>query len=202
MSNPTDGVYAFVGLFPVMRTADHLAFRKLLRELDRQGSPFIAVRNVHRARLVIIDEAFFEGTPAAVDRFASRYLLFACDFDGSNSDDLARVLAMHAPEEVRKIWGYYCIGCPNMDDTVKRVGELSSYFRKCELGVNFFFSAQLDRPASEQDASVSGILRALELKRRFADFAAAHQFTPPADLRAEFQEFWRTYQTDMNVFVP
>ena len=115
MSNPTDGVYAFVGLFPIMRTADHLAFRKMLRELDRQGSPFLAVPNVHRARLVIIDEAFFEGTPAAVDRFASRYLLFVCDFDGSNSGDLARALAKHVPQEVRRIWRHYCVGCPDRE---------------------------------------------------------------------------------------
>jgi hypothetical protein len=121
--------------------------------------------------------------------------MFVCNFDGNDSDELATALVTHAPGLVEQIWGAYCLGCPDLNDLTTRDMEFVEYFRKCKLDVNFFFVAQLATDASGRDASVREILRALELKRRFADFVAANQLTPPDALKSEFQDFWKDYQS-------
>jgi hypothetical protein len=107
MPNPAGKIYSFVGLFPIEPATNCTALRQYLRSLDSdpRGSPLSAVNNIQTARLAIMDEAFFEGIPGRPDQFASRYLFFACNYDGSSVSHLTDRLAKNIPTDVRSIWG-------------------------------------------------------------------------------------------------
>jgi len=100
MSSSNGNIYGFTGLFPIKNDTDCSALRSTLRSLDNHplGSPLSSLDIVHMARFVIVDRLSFQGEPAKYDRLLSAYLLFTCDFDGSDIDDLVTAIMTKIPD--------------------------------------------------------------------------------------------------------
>jgi len=187
MSNLNGGKYGFTGLFPLSGDANHQGLRRVLRQMDRhpRGSPLSAVPIIHMARLVIIDDLPFQGEPARLDRLKSSYLLFVCDFDGDDPDQLVDALADHAQEITTQVWSH-CRGFPRVSPGQDRVGRrhLCEYFKRCQVETNLLL-------ADQADATLPQILTALMWKRQLTDFVESHQGADPVRLQQDFQTLWQ-----------
>ena len=188
MSSINGGKYGFTGLFPLRGDIDHVALRRILREMDRhpRGSPLSAVPIIHMARLVIIDDLPFQGDPAKLDRLKSAYLLFACDFDGDDPDQLVVALADGAQQTLVQVWSN-CRGFPGLPPGQGRPGRgnLCDYFKRCQLQTNLLL-------ADQPDATLPEIMMALTWRRHFSEFVERHQWIDAARLQQEFQTMWQT----------
>ena len=186
MGNINGKKFSFTGLFPIKENADLGSLRSHLRTLDQHpnGSPLSAVRMIHMARLVIVEALPFQGEPAAFDQLRSRYLVFACAFDGDSVAALVKALADAVPDVVDAIW-QHCIGFPGLVRPVATdPDDLAGYFRRCQVDTNLFLADQPDR-------TVPDILRALRAKQAFAEFLEHYQGEPPARLQKGFEALWR-----------
>lgn len=191
MSNVNGRKYGFTGLFPIKEHADCATLREHLRALDQHpcGSPLSALPIIHMARLVIIDRLPFQGIPAADDRLRSRYLLFACEYDGADVDTLVRALVQAIPDQVETIWGH-CIGFPGLTPPAPADGDgLVAYFKRCQVATNLFLADQPDRTVPE-------ILKALSAKQHFVAFLERHQGEAPQLLQQHFREMWQRVVDD------
>jgi hypothetical protein len=178
MANQNEDLYGFTGLFPIRR-GEVEALRTYLRGMDSDpnGSPLYRARRIHLARFVIVDHLPVEKYPAAYDTLRSVYLLVMCDFDGSSVAALVEAIVANARDVAEAIWGR-CRGCPSIGDTA----QLAGYFEKCQQPTNLFL-------ADQPKASVSSILSALELQRRFINFVQDHQDMPAENLQSAFEQF-------------
>ena len=187
MSNVNGSKYGFTGLFPLKGDANHQALRRGLREMDRhpRGSPLSSVPIIHMARLVIIDDLPFQGEPARLDRLKSSYLLFVCDFDGDDPDQLVGAMADAAHDVMVQIWSH-CRGFPEVPQGQARAwrGRVCEYFKRCQLETNLLL-------ADQPKATLPDILTALMWRRHFTEFVERHQGFDPLRLQQEFQAMWQ-----------
>jgi hypothetical protein len=172
-------------LFPIIREGrEHtLQLRTHLRAMDRDnayGSPLSEVKIIHMARFAIIDDLTYQGLPYKRDDLMSDYMLFLCDFDGSNVDALVAAMMAHIGKEMDAIWKH-CVAYPGPGCASK--DRLTAYFEQCQLETNLFLT---DRP----DDAVEDILRALVCKREFTKFVKDFQARSVGDQKAEFEAMW------------
>lgn len=188
MANQNGDKYGFTGLFPIApgKTAELRTLLRSFADLGTypRGSPFSAVRIIHMARLFIIDRLAYQGTPAKADTLNSDYLVFLCDFDGTNVDALLRTLAGDMSKEVERIWTC-CAGFPGIE-LHDRLGE---YFERCQITTTLFF-------ADQPQATVGEILKGLECRRSFNSLVRRVQSTPrnPDTLKKDFLDMWHDVQ--------
>jgi hypothetical protein len=187
MSNVNGNIYAFTGLFPIKGDADCGVLRSHLRSLENHpfGSPLSSLDIVHVARFTIIDRLAFQGEPAKHDRLSSAYLLFVCDFDGSDIEELVTAIVTKIPETFLTVWGN-CVAVPMVGFNPAANTDLIDYFRRCQLQTTLFL-------ADQPDASVTQILRSLALTRMFAGFAQQHQGKDPTLVQQGFQDMWQAF---------
>ena len=140
------------------------------------GSPLAEVGTTHMARLAVLDDVFYQAAPAAQDHLKSKYLFFSTNFD-SDLDSYVELLRTRIPDDVDRIWRH-CVGFPGTQDAA----AFREYFKRCQVDNAIFFS---DYP----DATVPGVLRALDVQRAFVDFIVRSQQAAPADLKQAFDEF-------------
>ena len=183
----SSNIYGFTGLFPIKTDTDCSALRSTLRSLDNHplGSPLSSLDIVHMARFVIVDRLSFQGEPAKYDRLLSAYLLFTCDFDGSDIDDLVTAIMTKIPDIFLAVWGN-CVAVPTIRRNPAANSDLTDYFRRCQIRTTLFLA---DRP----DATVTQILRSLALKRMFAGFVRQYQGEDPTLVQQRFQDMWQAY---------
>jgi len=189
MANQNGNKYGFTGLFPIAfgRTAE---LRRLLRsfsdlETYPRGSPFSEVPIIHMARLFILDRLTYQGTPAKADKLNSDYLVFLCNFDGSNVDVLLRMLIGTMENEMKETWSC-CVGFPG----IKPRDRLCEYFEKCQITTTLFF-------ADQPQASVGEILKGLVCRRNFNALVRHVQGAQnPATLKQEFLAMWHRVQAE------
>jgi hypothetical protein len=185
MSNLNGNIYGFTGLFPLKGDANCSVLRSSLRSLDSHplGSPLSSLDIVHVARFTIVDRLAFQGEPSKYDRLLSAYLLFACDFDGSDIDELVTAIATRIPDTFLAVWGS-CVAVPTVGRHPAANSDLIDYFRRCQVQTTLFLA---DRP----DATVMQILRSLALTRMFAEFVQQNQGEDPALVQQRFQDMWQ-----------
>ncbi|MGQ0649960.1 MAG: hypothetical protein ACT4P7_20605 [Gemmatimonadaceae bacterium] len=145
------------------------------------GSPFARLTNVHLARWVVLDDAFYESYRESVDHYASKYLLFTACFDGA-LEEFLEALRTRAAEEVQQVWSH-CTGFPGVGDA----GAFARYMRHCQIDTTFLFAAY---PTS----SLPQVLRALDAQRRFVAFLARHQGDGDEALQRAFRSFMSELQ--------
>jgi hypothetical protein len=185
--------YGYNGLFPIRDDRATRLLRAHLQLLDKHefGSPFSGTDLVHLARFIIIDQLPYQGYPAKPERRGPGFLVFMCDFDGSDVSELAQALATACPEAVHGVW-QHCDGFPfEGAEAVANGGaeQLAAYLRS-------FQSATLLYLADQPDATVGQILRAMRMQMRFADFVAAHQGSSAKTLRADFAKLWAALEQE------
>jgi hypothetical protein len=152
------------------------AIREELRLLDvHENSPFARIPTTHLARWVVIDDAPYEGTPAPLDRLASKYLLFTSNFDGDLYPylDLLRTAMPKALEAIYR----HCWSWPGVADRTQFV----EYMRACQVTTSFFFGAY-------PEATANDVLRALNSQRQVAAFIEKQQSAgwPAEELKQSF----------------
>ena len=107
MPNQNGNVYGLTILSPIINTPDgdvshDCAIRDYLALLPRDHrSPFAKISSTHLARLVVMDDVVFVGTPAREEHLKSKYLVFETNFDGDLDAYLA-VWRATPPDEVRR----------------------------------------------------------------------------------------------------
>jgi hypothetical protein len=169
-------------LFPIIREdrTHSLELRAYLRKMDGDpyGSPLSKVPLIHMARFAIIDDLPYQGVPYNRDDLLSDYMLFVCDFDGTNVDTLVAAMIANIKSEVKEIWKH-CVSYPGLASN----DAVTAYFERCQLRTNLFLA---DRP----DDGVADILRALVCKREFTKFLKDNQVRSVGDQKAEFEAMW------------
>lgn len=174
MSNTFGQAYGLTLLSPIRGghvdggPSRDIAIREALRRISALGeSPLASVATTHLARWVVIDDAPFEGYPATVDRFASKYLLFTSCFDGELAP-YVELLRTRIPDTINAVY-QHCHGFPGTSDA----RAFFDYITRCQVKTSFFFGAY-------PTASVDQVLRALEAQRRVARFIEQQQDAGPA----------------------
>src|SRR4051794_27850583 len=88
MANQSGSVYGLTILSPIIdddkATPSHdLQIRKYLAALStREESPFALAPGTHLARLVVMDDVIFVGSPVHEEHLNSKYLIFEANIDG------------------------------------------------------------------------------------------------------------------------
>ena len=179
--------YGYTALFPIKDTDSSVELRKILEIMGshERGSPFADVPLIHMARLIVWDNLPYQGYPAKTDRLKSSYLIFMCDFDGSQVGELAGSLVQNAPDLVNDVWGK-CSNFPYSSSamTGDTADRLTDYFTRYQVETSLFLS---DRP----DTTVGEILRSINLQVAFARFVERNQTATAKTLKSKFRTFWQ-----------
>ena len=180
MSNQSGTVYGLTLLCPILMDehaspSHDLQIRETLAALPRGGdSPFARAPGTHLARLVVMDDVIFVGSPAHEEHLNSKYLIFETNCD----DDAAQyfsLLARSIPETLDAVWSH-CTGYPGAAD----VSRFVAYMQSCQIETTFFFAAVNDK-------TVPQTLAALGTQRAVADLIARHPGCAPT--QSEFADF-------------
>lgn len=187
MANQSGSVYGLTILSPIIDdpnadTSHDCAIRNYLAALCKEEcSPFAKLSSTHIARLVVMDDVIYVGTPAREEHLQSKYLVFESNFDGDLDAYLAR-MASDIPELVDSVWSH-CVGYPGVRDPA----AFAAYMKKCQLNTTFYF-------ADVNNHTVQSTLRALKVQASVAEFIARHQGKPAAEMMAAFQAFYSRIQ--------
>jgi hypothetical protein len=182
MANKNGNIYGLTILSPIKQDAaapvsPSLELRKYLHELcAHERSPFARIRDVHMARLVVMDDVVFEGSPSHEEHLRYKYLVFEANFDGDLEPFLRKMLDA-AREEVGQIWRH-CEGFPGTADPDKFI----EYMKKCQLETTFYF-------VDVNDKTVPQTLKALQTQSAVAAFIQKHQGATGGGLREAFRQF-------------
>ncbi len=188
MANQNGSVYGLTLLCPIRdderATPSHdLQIRRYLASLPTGGaSPFAIAPYTHLARLAVMDDVIFVGTPAREEHLKSKYLVFEANTD-VDLEPYVTALAQHAPTEVDAIWSH-CAGYPGLADLAAFV----KFMKACQVPTTFFFAAVTDK-------SVTQTLKALATQRAVSDFIVAHQGMDPATVQQDFLGLAETLRT-------
>lgn len=182
MPNTARNVYGLTTLCPIENdSAENQSYGALIRhrlhELPLNERSFMAsVPNTYLCRLFVLDDVFYQGKPAALDRLASKYLIFNSNFHGDR-DTYLRGMWDAASETIREVWEF-CVGF----DQVTDASSFVEYIKKCQVKTTFLFNGSTDDELAEQ-------LKSLYLKQEFSKFAFHNAGKSPAALQKAFSEF-------------
>jgi hypothetical protein len=187
MANKSGSVYGLTVLSPIIddphaSVSHDLQLRMYLGGLPRdERCPFAKVTSTHIARLTVMNDVVFVGSPAKEEHLKSQYLVFESNFDGE-LDEYLRAMVTEVPEHVEAVWSH-CVGYPG----IKSVEAFQAYIKKCQLETTFYF-------ADVNDKTVSQTLRALQTQASVAAFIEANQGKPAAELQHAFLQFMQSLQ--------
>ncbi len=182
MPNQSGQVYGLTMLSPIIEDeridiCHATELRWYLASLPRdRTSPFAQISSTYLARLVVMDDVVYVGTPACEEHLKSRYLVFETNFDGDLDTYLTR-LAREVPQFVDGVWKH-CVGYPGLAD----ISAFIAYMKKCQINTTFFF-------ADVNNRTVQQTLKALQVQATLAHFIEKHQGKPPAEVQREFGAF-------------
>ncbi len=193
--------------------ADETRYRSTRLPLHEK-SPIAKVPNTYLARLFILDDVFFEDTPAndkifnfndvlslfsdhfrkdnwpKKDTLQSKYLIFSSNFYGDLDTYLSGMWENWCFSEdgqdygVKYVWEH-CVAF----DKVNSVSEFITYVKKCQLDSSLFFNGSTDEPLQEQ-------LKSLYLKQEFTKFAVENQGKSASEIQAAYKAFIDRVQPD------
>lgn len=156
--------------------------RKMLQKIDLQSvSPMACVPNTYLCRFYILNDVFYEGSPARDEHLKSSYLVFSSNFHGG-LDEYLSGFWQEAQDLAKKLW-QYCVAF----DQVKDEASFIAYIKKCQLETTLFFNGSDDHSLQQQ-------LKALYLKQQFSEFVVQHQGLSAEQTLQAFQQFIREHE--------
>jgi hypothetical protein len=188
MPNQSGSVYGLTILSPIIDDphadiSHDLQIRMYVGALHRdERSPFAKVSSTHIARLAVMNDVVFVGSPAIEEHLKSQYLVFESNFDG-DLDPYLQAMASEIPEHVDAVWSH-CVGYPG----TKNIEAFQEYMKKCQVTTTFYF-------ADVNDKTVDQTLRALQTQAAVAAFIEKHQGKPAEEIQQAFSAFFQTLQT-------
>ena len=187
MANQSGSVYGLPFFRPSLKI--HMqTFRMIFtcaciwaRCLAMSVAPFAKVTSTHIARLTVMNDVVFVGSPAIEEHLQSQYLVFESNFDG-DLDTYLRAMATEIPEHVDAVWSH-CVGYPG----IKNIEAFQAYIKKCQLTTTFYF-------ADVNNKTVDQTLRALQTQAAVAAFIEKNQGKPAEELQQAFTAFLKDLQ--------
>jgi hypothetical protein len=155
----------------VMRTRKHLLAMPL-----HENSPMAKIPNTYLCRFYVLNDVFYEGSPAKEEHLKSKYLVFSTNYHGDFETYLKEMWA-HAQSEIKAIW-QHCVAF----DKVENATDFVTYMKNCQVKNQLFFNGSTGDPLPEQ-------LKSLYLKQEFSRFAYENQGKSPEELQQAFQAF-------------
>jgi hypothetical protein len=176
-SNVSGQAYSLTVMAPIV--AEKVS--PLVNYLDGLGSgdesPLKNVEHTHFARWVVMDAPVFEGGHQRHDSWSAPRLLFTSNFDG-DLDRYLECLRVGLGEAADKVWGF-CKDYPGSEDPA----EFSAWIKRNQIDSSLFYTAY-------GEMTVEDVISSLSMRRRLTQFAATHQGSSDAELKAAFlQEF-------------
>jgi hypothetical protein len=173
MANRSGNAYGLTALIPIKngtlpRDEDsHCGHYSLIQDLledweINEKSPMAKVPNTYLCRFYVLNDVFYQGSPALEEHLKSKYLVFSSNFYG----DLTLYLQgmwENAEKELREIL-VHCVAF----DKVNSKGDFVDYIKRCQVYNNLFFNGSTDDSLKEQ-------LKSLYLKQAFSHFVFTHQ---------------------------
>lgn len=151
--------------------------RDRLQDLHlHENSPMAKVPNTYLCRFYVLNDVFYESSPAIEEHLQSKYLVFSTNYHGGQETYL-KGMWDHAEDKIRDIW-QNCVAF----DKVNSAAGFVSYMERCQVRNALFFNGSNGDSLAEQ-------LKSLYLKQEFSRFVYANQGKSPADLQQAFQAF-------------
>jgi len=154
-----------------MRTRNHLHEMPL-----HENSPMAKIPNTYLCRFYVLNDVFYESSPAKEEHLKSKYLVFSTNYYGDLETYLTDMWE-HAQSGVEDIW-QHCVAF----DKVKNATDFVNYIKKCQVRNHLFFNGSTGDPLAEQ-------LKSLYLKQEFSRFVYENQGKTAEDLQKAFQAF-------------
>lgn len=189
MANQSGNAYGLTALIPIKNGSEAgesyaSKVRRLLQEwtLEKnEHSPMAKVPNTYLCRFYVLNDVFYQGSPAREEHLKSKYLVFSTNFYGELELYL-RGMWEKAQTELKELL-QHCVTF----ERVKNVEDFVNYIKRCQVDNALFFNGSTDDPLAEQ-------LKALYLKQAFAHFIFTHQHlihksTGAAELQKAFKAF-------------
>ena len=198
MANPnkSGNAYGLTALIPIQnKDVGDRSYASLVRDLLQawplnERSPMAKVPNTYLCRFYLLNDVFYQGSPAQEEHLKSKYLVFSSNFYGNLgnfNDDLdtyLRGMWNHAQENLKGLLGF----CVAFENVVKTADDFVRYIKRCQVDNSLFFNGSTDESLAEQ-------LKALYLKQAFSHFVFSQQplvqqgAKSAAELQQAFQAF-------------
>jgi len=161
---------------------------KYLQEMSvNEDSLMAKVPNTYFSRFYVLNDVFYEGSPADEEHLKSKYLVFTSNFHGG-LDDYLKAMWNSTDAKVREIW-QHCVAFDKVNDAA----GFSRYIQQCQVKNQLYFVGANGESLAEQ-------LKALYLKQEFSRFAFENQAlvnqgaAGAAKLQQAFRDFVNTTQ--------
>ena len=189
-ANQSGNAYGLTTLIPIKNGTEagesHASqVRRLLQtwSLDRnEHSPMARVPNTYLCRFYVLNDVFYQGSPAREEHLKSKYLVFSTNFHGE-LETYVRGMWDNVQTELRELL-HHCVAF----DRVNNASDFIDYIKRCQVDSALFFNGSTDDSLAEQ-------LKALYLKQAFAHFVFSHQhlINRGADSAAELQKAFQAF---------
>jgi hypothetical protein len=150
MPNENGRAYALTVLCPLQsdRQVDQsyaAIIRERLRNLEvDEQSPMAKVPNTYLCRLFVLDDVFYQGSPAGEEHLQNKYLTFIAELHGPLEPYLEGMWT-NAQPMIRKIWEY-CLEF----SAVASAQDFVKYIKRCQVETTFYFNGSNDESPAEQ----------------------------------------------------
>lgn len=190
MANKNGNLYGLTALIPIkngtVEEQSHASLvRKLLQEWSlntNDESPMAKVPNTYLCRFYILNDVFYQGSPATEEHLQSKYLVFSSNFHG-DLEPYLEGMWNQAQNELHKAL-QHCVAF----DGVNSVDKFVDYMKRCQVPTTFLFNGSTDDPLEEQ-------LKSLYLKQAFSHFVFTHHdlINKGAEKAAELQQAFKAF---------
>lgn len=163
--------------------------RQYLQDMPRdEESPMAKVPNTYLCRFYVLNDVFYQGSPAEEEHLKSKYLVFSSNYYGDLETYLTDMWK-YAEDDVKAIW-QHCVTF----DQVHSAADFITYIKKCQVKNHLFFNGSTGDPLEQQ-------LKDLYLKQEFSRFAYTNQGVSAEALQDNFKTFLARTQPN-NVHTP
>lgn len=182
MPNENGRAYGLTTLCPLINDSqNNQSYAAIIRDRLRnlavdENSPMAKVPNTYLCRMFVLDDVFYQGSPASEDHLQNKYLVFIAEIHGTLEPYLEGMWK-NSQAMIRELWEY-CIDFTS----VASVQDFVRYIKRCQVETTFYFNGSNDEPPVEQ-------LKALYLKQELGAFAQANQGKDAASIQRAFKEF-------------
>ena len=190
MVNQSGNAYGLTALIPIQNGTEagesHASrVRRLLQDwsLDlNEHSPMARVPNTYLCRFYVLNDVFYQGSPAREEHLKSKYLVFSTNFYGE-LEAYVRGMWDNVQTELRELL-HHCVAF----DRVNNAEDFIDYIKRCQVDSALFFNGSTDDSLAEQ-------LKALYLKQAFSHFVFTHQhlINRGAEGAAELQRAFKAF---------
>lgn len=190
MANQNGNAYGLTALIPIKNGSEAgesyaSKVRRLLQtwSLDtNENSPMAKVPNTYLCRFYVLNDVFYQGSPAIEEHLKSEYLVFSTNFHGE-LEAYIQGMWRQAQIELQELL-QHCVAF----ERVNNAEDFVNYIKRCQVDNALFFNGSTDDSLAEQ-------LKALYLKQAFSHFVFTHHhlINQGAASAAELQQAFKAF---------